>query len=102
LLGSLILSDSPSVLLYLTCFTILNALHVLESCKPRRSKGLIIRRLLAKLAIVFFKVYQLISSYESPRSRIKQVLELARVVDELGRRVSKLSVKLSELSLILG
>jgi hypothetical protein len=54
------------------------------------------------LAIVFFKVYQLISSYKSPRSRIKQILELARVVDELGRRVSELSVKLSELSLILG
>jgi len=34
-----------------------------------------------------FKVHQLISPYESPRSRIRQVLELATRVEELGRKI---------------
>jgi predicted transcriptional regulator len=62
-----------------------------------RAKGLSYREIARELGCSVFKVYQLISPYESPRSRIKQVLELARMVDELGRRVSELSVKLGEL-----
>jgi predicted transcriptional regulator len=62
-----------------------------------RAKGLSYREIARELGCSVFKVYQLISPYESPRSRIKQVLELARMVDELSRRVSELSVKLGEL-----
>ena len=62
-----------------------------------RAKGLSYREIARELGCSVFKVYQLISPYESPRSRIKQVHELARMVDELGRRVSELSVKLGEL-----
>jgi predicted transcriptional regulator len=62
-----------------------------------RSKGLSYREIARELGCSVFKVYQLISSYESPRSRIKQVHELARMVDELGRRVSELNAKLGEL-----
>jgi len=71
-------------------------------CKPRRSKGLSYKEIARELGYSVFQSLQLISPYESPRSRSKQVLKLARVVDELGRRVSELSVKLNELSLILG
>jgi len=62
-----------------------------------RSKGLSYREIARELGCSVFKVYQLISPYESPRSRIRQVLELARMVDELGRRVDELNAKLGEL-----
>jgi transcriptional regulator with XRE-family HTH domain len=62
-----------------------------------RSKGLSYREIARELGCSVFKVHQLISPYESPRSRIRQVLELARMVDELGRRVGELSAKLGEL-----
>ena len=62
-----------------------------------RSKGLSYREIARELGCSVFKVYQLISPYESPRSRIRQVLELARMVDELGRRVGELGAKLGEL-----
>ncbi len=62
-----------------------------------RSRGLSYREIARELGCSVFKVYQLIAPYESPRSRIRQVLELARMVDELGRRVGELSAKLGEL-----
>jgi predicted transcriptional regulator len=62
-----------------------------------RSRGLSYREIARELGCSVFKVYQLISPYESPRSRIRQVLELTRVVDELSKRVGELNVKLSEL-----
>jgi DNA-directed RNA polymerase specialized sigma24 family protein len=37
------------------------------------------REIARELSCSVFKVYQLISPYESPRSRIKQVLEALRV-----------------------
>jgi predicted transcriptional regulator len=66
-----------------------------------RSKGLSYREIARELGCSVFKVHQLIAPYESPRSRIKQVHELARMVDEPGKRVGELSVKLSELELRL-
>jgi transcriptional regulator with XRE-family HTH domain len=62
-----------------------------------RSQGLSYREIARELGCSVFKVHQLISPYESPRSRIKQVHELARMVDELGRRVDELNAKLGEL-----
>jgi predicted transcriptional regulator len=62
-----------------------------------RSRGLSYREIARELGCSVFKVHQLISPYESPRSRIRQVLELARMVDELGRRVDELNAKLGEL-----
>ena len=62
-----------------------------------RSKGLSYREIARELGCSVFKVYQLISPYESPRSRIRQVVELARMVDELSKRVNELNAKLSEL-----
>jgi hypothetical protein len=48
-------------------------------------------------ATVFFKVYQLISPYESPRSRVRQVHELAGRVEELSRRLRDLESLASRL-----
>jgi predicted transcriptional regulator len=62
-----------------------------------RSKGLSYREIARELGCSVFKVYQLISPYESPRSRIRQVHELARMVDELSKRVGELNTKLGEL-----
>jgi hypothetical protein len=50
-----------------------------------RSKGLSYR----EIARVF-KVHQLISPYESPRSKVRQVVELAGRVEELSRRLRDL------------
>jgi transposase-like protein len=62
-----------------------------------KSKGLSYREIARELGCSVFKVYQLMSPYESPRSGIRQVHELARMVDELSKRVDELIVKLSEL-----
>jgi len=55
-----------------------------------RSKGLSYREIARELGCSVFKVHQLISHYESPRSRIKQVVELAGKVEELSRRLRDL------------
>jgi transposase-like protein len=55
-----------------------------------RAKGLSYREIARELGCSVFKVYQLISPYESPRSRIKQVVELATRVEELSRKLRDL------------
>jgi transcriptional regulator with XRE-family HTH domain len=52
-----------------------------------RSKGLSYREIARELGCSVFKVHQLISSYESPRSRIREVHELATRVEELNRKL---------------
>jgi len=52
-----------------------------------RAKGLSYREIARELGCSVFKVYQLISPYESPRSRIRQVHELATRVEELGGKI---------------
>jgi predicted transcriptional regulator len=55
-----------------------------------RSKGLSYREIARELGCSVFKVYQLISHYESPRSRIRQVHELAGRVEELNEKLRDL------------
>ncbi len=55
-----------------------------------RAKGLSYREIARELGCSVFKVHQLISPYESPRSRIRQVHELAARVDELDRKLREL------------
>jgi transposase-like protein len=55
-----------------------------------RAKGLSYREIARELGCSVFKVHQLISPYESPRSRIRQVVELAGRVEELSRRLRDL------------
>jgi predicted transcriptional regulator len=55
-----------------------------------RSKGLSYREIARELGCSVFKVYQLISPYESPRSRVRHVQELATRVEELSRRLRDL------------
>jgi predicted transcriptional regulator len=55
-----------------------------------RSKGLSYREIARELGCSVFKVHQLISHYESPRSRIRQVHELATRVEELNRKLRDL------------
>ncbi len=46
---------------------------------------------------MFFKVHQLMSPYESPRSRIRRVRELAARVEELSSKLGDLEVLASRL-----
>jgi transposase len=62
-----------------------------------RAKGLSYREIARELGCSVFKVYQLISPYESPKSRIRQVVELATRVEELSRRLRELEVLASRL-----
>ncbi len=55
-----------------------------------RSKGLSYREIARELGCSVFKVHQLIAPYESPRSRIKQIYELASRVEELSRKIRDL------------
>jgi len=62
-----------------------------------RAKGLSYREIVGELGCSVFKVHQLISSYESPRSRIRQVHELATRVEELSRKIRDLESLASRL-----
>jgi predicted transcriptional regulator len=62
-----------------------------------RSRGLSYREIARELGCSVFKVYQLISHYESPRSRVRQVHELATRVEELSRKIRDLEVLASRL-----
>jgi len=62
-----------------------------------RSRGLSYREIARELGCSVFKVYQLIAPYESPRSRIRQVVELATRVEELSRKLRDLEVLASRL-----
>jgi orotate phosphoribosyltransferase-like protein len=62
-----------------------------------RAKGLSYREIAGELGCSIFKVHQLISSYESPRSRIRQVHELATRVEELSRKIRNLESLASRL-----
>jgi hypothetical protein len=55
------------------------------------------REIAGELGCRVFKVYQLISPYESPRSRIRQVQELATRVEELSRKLKELESLASRL-----
>ena len=55
-----------------------------------RAKGLSYRDIARELGCSVFKVHQLISPYESPRSRVKQIHELATRVEELSRKLRDL------------
>ena len=46
---------------------------------------------------MFFKVHQLIAPYESPRSRVRRVQELATRVEELSSKLRELEVLASRL-----
>jgi transposase-like protein len=62
-----------------------------------RSKGLSYREIARELGCSVFKVHQLIAPYESPKSRVKQVVELAGRIGELSRRLRELEVLASRL-----
>jgi transposase-like protein len=55
-----------------------------------RAKGLSYREIAKELGCSVFKVHQLIAPYESPRSRVKQIHELATRVEELSRKLREL------------
>jgi predicted transcriptional regulator len=62
-----------------------------------RARGLSYREIARELGCSVFKVHQLISPYESPRSRIRQVHELANRVEELSGKLRELEVLASRL-----
>jgi transposase-like protein len=66
-----------------------------------RSRGLSYREIARELGCSVFKVHQLISPHESPRSRIKQVVELATRVEELDRKLRDLEGLASRLEAVV-
>ncbi|GEM_PF-819043 len=63
-----------------------------------RRQGYSYREIAQALGCSVYKVYELLSPIENPRSRLKQVAELASKVDELSKRLDELLAKIDELS----
>ena len=59
-----------------------------------RRKGYSYRQIARELGCSVYKVHELISPYESPSSRLKQVAELANKVDELNAKIRILDEKM--------
>ena len=62
-----------------------------------RARGLSYREIARELGCSVFEVHQLISPYESPRSRIRWVHELTTRVEELSSKLRDLEVLASRL-----
>jgi orotate phosphoribosyltransferase-like protein len=62
-----------------------------------RSRGLSYREIARELGCSVFKAHQLISHYESPRSRIREVQVLATRVEELSSKLRDLEVQVSRI-----
>jgi transposase-like protein len=62
-----------------------------------RSKGLSYREIAREFSCSVFKVHQLTSPYESPKSGVRQVVELATRVEELSRKLRDPEVLASRL-----
>jgi len=66
-----------------------------------RGRGLSYREIAKKLGCSVYKVHELLSPYESPQSRIKQVVELSKKVEELSKGVADFESKFNELKSVL-
>jgi len=66
-----------------------------------RGRGLSYREIAKELGCSVYKVHELLSPIESPKSRIKQVVELSKKVEELSRAVADFEAKFNELKSIL-
>jgi len=62
-----------------------------------RRQGLTYREIAKKLGCSIYKVHELISKHESPRSRLKQAIELADKLDELASKINTLETQISKL-----
>ena len=62
-----------------------------------RRQGLSYREIAKRLGCSVYKVYELISEYESPSSRIKQSIELAGKLDELASKINTLETQISKI-----
>jgi len=71
-----------------------------EALKLRR-QGLSYREIAKRLGCSVYKVHELISDYESPRSRLKQAIELADKLDALASKLSALEEQVSKLQSLL-
>jgi len=67
-----------------------------EALKLRR-QGYSYREVARKLGCSVYKVYELISDHESPRSRLKQTAELATKLEDLSSKVEVLSSRIAGL-----
>jgi len=66
-----------------------------------RGRGLSYREIAKELGCSVYKVHELLSPVESPKSRIKQVIELSKKVEELGRGVADFESRFNELKSVL-
>jgi len=71
-----------------------------EALRLRR-QGLSYRKIAKRLGCSVYKVHELISDHESPRSRLKQAIELADRLDALASKLKGLEEQISKLQSFL-
>jgi len=71
-----------------------------EALRLRR-QGLSYREIAKRLGCSVYKVHELISDHESPRSRLKQAIELADRLDALASKLKGLEEQISKLQSFL-
>ncbi|MCS7119405.1 MAG: hypothetical protein RMH75_06035 [Archaeoglobaceae archaeon] len=79
----------------------LDDLRIKEEALKLRREGYSYREIAKKVGCSVFKVHSLISQYESPRERIKQVVELSDSVEKLKGEFDEILRKLKEHESIL-
>lgn len=62
-----------------------------------RRQGYSYRQIAENVGCSVYKVYEVVSQYENPRSRIKQVIVLADRVNELAKKIEELAGKANEI-----
>jgi len=68
-----------------------------ERALELRGRGLTYREIAKELGCSVYKIHELLSPIESPKSRIKQVVELSKRVEELRKEVEELGMKIEGL-----
>jgi len=68
-----------------------NEKELLSKIIELRKKGMSYREIAKNIGCSTFTVSRILSPFENPQSRLKQVVELAEKVDEISKKVEKLN-----------
>jgi len=77
-----------------------NEKELLPKILELRKKGMSYREIAKNIGCSTFTVSRILSPFENPQSRLKQVVELAEKVDEIFKKFDELSPKLKDVGFV--